>query len=246
VATFSDLSISRAATGHKLVAQASGLPSVMSTVFDISPGQKAVLVFSVQPGTTQVGAAISPAVRVAIQDAYGNVATSATDAFTASLGSNPRINRNGRGYTLQASASALSAATSTAFDITPGRAPRLVFRTTRGQLTAGEAMPAIEIELRDELDNLFTDSTADVTLSLGENATAAQLLGVRGHDDDERARRRAHHGRLQCAAPDGARGEEVRDAPRDQGRQPVPDRDDRPRRAARDVGEGSLDSLLHP
>jgi len=200
VAVFSDLSIHRAAAGHKLVAQANGLPAVSSTLFDISHGPKAALVFSVQPGTTQVGTAISPAVRVAIQDAYGNVDTSATDAVTVSLGNNPRngtlsgsrtvnaingvatfsellINRNGSGYTLQASASALPTAVSTAFDITPGRAPRLVFRPPPGQVIAGEAMPAIEIELRDELDNLFTGGTADVTVSLGENTAAAQLLG---------------------------------------------------------------------
>jgi MYXO-CTERM domain-containing protein len=87
------------------------------------------------------------------------------------------INRNGSGYSLQASASALPTAVSTAFDVTPGRAPRLVFRATPRQVIAGEAMPAIEIELRDELDNLFTGGTADVTVSLGENTAAAQLLG---------------------------------------------------------------------
>jgi MYXO-CTERM domain-containing protein len=201
VATFSELSINRAAQGYQLVAQGSGLPNVTSTAFDISAGQKTALVFSVQPGTTQAGVAISPAVRVSIQDAYGNVDTTATDAVTVALGNNPRnatlsgaltvnaingvatfsdlsINRNGQGYTLRASASALTSAASTSFDVTPGRAQRLVFRTTASQVAAGEALPTVEVELRDELDNLYTDSTAIVMLSLGENATAAQLLGT--------------------------------------------------------------------
>ena len=201
VATFSELSIARAATGYQLTAQASGLASASSAMFNISNGPKAALSFTVQPGTTQVGAAISPAVRVAIQDAYGNVDTSATDAVTVALGNNPRggaisgtqtvsaingvatfsdlsINRNGRGYTLQASAAALSSAASTSFDITPGNAPKLVFRTTAAQVAAGTALPSIEVELRDELDALDTGSTATVTLSLGENTTGAQLLGT--------------------------------------------------------------------
>jgi uncharacterized protein (TIGR03382 family) len=201
VATFNELSINRAAQGYQLVAQGGGLPNVTSTTFDISAGQKTALVFSVQPGTTQAGVAISPAVRVSIQDAYGNVDTTATDAVTVALGNNPRngtlsgtltvnaingvatfsdlsINRNGQGYTLRASANALTSAVSAAFDITQGRAQRLVFRATASQVAAGEMLPTVEVELRDELDNLYTDSTANVTLSLGENATAAQLLGT--------------------------------------------------------------------
>ncbi|HYI00011.1 S8 family serine peptidase, partial [Hyalangium sp.] len=199
-ATFSDLSIARAATGYQLTAQANGLANATSAMFDISSGPKAALAFTVQPGSTRVGTALSPAVRVAIQDAYGNVDTQATDAVTVALGSNPRngtlsggrtvnaingvatfsdlsINRNGKGYTLQASAGALSTAASTSFDITPGNAPKLVFRTTLDQATAGEALPSIDVELRDELDNLFTDGSASVTLSLGENTTGAQLFG---------------------------------------------------------------------
>ncbi len=201
VATFGDLSITRAAAGYELVVQASGLPAVTSSAFDISPGQKAALVFSVQPGSTQAGAAINPAVRVSIQDAYGNVDTSATDAVSVSLGSNPRngtlsgtttvgaingvatfsdlsINRSAAGYTLRASSGALSTASSNAFEITPGRAPRLVFRTTPSQVNAGEALSSIEVELRDELDSLDTDSAVNVVLGLGENTTAAQLLGT--------------------------------------------------------------------
>ena len=74
VATFSDLSIAHAATGYRLAAHADGLVDATSAAFDISHGPAAALAFTVQPGTTQAGSAISPAVRVAIQDAFGNVA----------------------------------------------------------------------------------------------------------------------------------------------------------------------------
>ncbi|WP_224361636.1 S8 family serine peptidase [Hyalangium versicolor] len=199
VASFSGLSVDKVGTGYTLTASAGAL-SATSAAFDIAHGPTAAAVFTVQPGSAPVGAVITPAVRVTLQDAYGNVATSATDAVTVAIGNNPRngtlsgtktanaingvatfsdlsINRNGKGYTLTASTGSLSA-TSTAFDITPGKSQKLVFRTTPSQVAAGSTLATIEVELRDELDNLLTDAPTSVTLGLGENPTAAQLLGV--------------------------------------------------------------------
>jgi MYXO-CTERM domain-containing protein len=139
-------------------------------------------------------------VKVALQDAFGNVATSATNSVTIALGNNPRngtlsgtrtvsaisgvaafsdlsINRKGEGYTLVASSGALSGATSAAFNITNGRGPHLVFHTVPSQVTAGEALPTIEVELQDELGNTFTESTESVVLSLGDNTAGGQLFG---------------------------------------------------------------------
>ncbi|MFL5346830.1 MAG: S8 family serine peptidase [Hyalangium sp.] len=201
VATFNDLSVARVGTGYQLVARANGLTDATSTAFDITHGPAAALVFTVQPGSAQAGTVISPAIQVTLQDAFGNVATSVTDAVTVAIGNNPRngtlsgtktvnaingvatfadlsINRNGKGYTLQASSGSLTAATSAVFDITPGKAPKLVFRTTVEQVTAGDALPSIEVELRDELDNVITESVTTVTLGLGANSAAGQLLGV--------------------------------------------------------------------
>jgi MYXO-CTERM domain-containing protein len=201
VATFSDLSIARAGTGYQLAAHATGLADATSGAFDISHGPAAAVAFTVQPSTAQAGTAISPAVRVALQDAFGNVATSATTAVTVAIGNNPRngtlsgtktvnaingvatfadlsIHRNGKGYTLEATAGALPTATSAAFDITPGKSQKLVFRTTPSQGVAGDSLSTIEVELRDELDNLITEVSTSVTLGLGENPAAAQLLGV--------------------------------------------------------------------
>jgi hypothetical protein len=200
VAVFNDLSISRAAAGYRLTAYAQGLLDASSAAFDISHGPAAALAFTVQPGNTPAGTTISPAVKVALQDAFGNVATSATNAITLAMGNNPRngtltgtttvsaingvatfadlsINRNGQGYTLAASSGALTGATSAAFDITPGRGPKLIFRSVPSQVTAGEALPGIEVELQDELGNTITDGTHSVTLSLGDNTAGGQLFG---------------------------------------------------------------------
>jgi len=200
VAMFSDLSIDRAGTGYRLVAHADQAADAISSAFNISHGPAAALAFTVQPSNTRAGNAITPAVRVTLQDAFGNVATSATDSVTIALGNNPRngtlsgtltvsaisgvatfsnlsINRKAEGYTLVASSGALTGATSTAFDITNGRGAHLVLNTVPSQVTAGEALPTIEVELRDELGNTFTESTESVVLSLGDNAAGGQLFG---------------------------------------------------------------------
>ena len=110
------------------------------------------LVFTVQPGTTGSGAAITPAIQVAAQDGAGNTLTSFTAPVAVTLGSNPAggtlsgtrtvdavagvatfadlwIDRAGTAYTLVASATGPAPATSAAFGITPGPAVRLAITT---------------------------------------------------------------------------------------------------------------------
>src|SRR3989454_736732 len=97
--------------------------------------------FTVQPSTTVAGQTITPAVKVAIQDAGGNTVTTATSVVTLAIGTNPAsgtlsgttsvaavngvatlsnlsINNVGTGYTLTATSGTLTIATSATFDIT--------------------------------------------------------------------------------------------------------------------------------
>jgi plastocyanin len=109
-----------------------------------NPGPTAAkLAFTAQPGVTAVGAAITPAVQVAVQTSSGTTVTSATDPITIALGSNPgsatlsgttvvnavsgvatfadlAISAPGGGYTLVASSGTLTGATSSPFDVTGG------------------------------------------------------------------------------------------------------------------------------
>ncbi len=99
------------------------------------------LVFTVQPVNAAVGAPITPAIKVQVQDAAGNPVTGATNPITISLANNPTgaalagsttvnavagtatfanlsLNKPGTGYTLAAtSTSGLTGAISTAFDV---------------------------------------------------------------------------------------------------------------------------------
>ena len=94
-----------------------------------------------QPTNVVGGAAITPAVAVTIEDASGNPVTTATNAVTMAIGTNPSsgtltgtltvnavagvatfanlsINAAGSGYTLAASATGLTGSTSSAFNVT--------------------------------------------------------------------------------------------------------------------------------
>src|SRR3989441_171520 len=140
VATFSTLSLNGAATGYTLTAAATGLTGATSSVFNISVGAAAKLVFTVQPSNAAAGAAITPAVQVAVQDAQGNIVTTATTSITVAIGTNPAsgtlsgtttvaavngvatfsnlsIDKAGTGYTLTVSATGLTGATSSAFNV---------------------------------------------------------------------------------------------------------------------------------
>src|SRR5881396_2490121 len=152
VATFFDLSLNKTGTGYTLTASASGLGPVTSTAFDITPGTASQLAFSVQPSNTVAGAAISPAVQVTALDPAGNLVPGFTGDVTMSLGTNPggstlggtttlaavngvasfatlTLDKTSTGYRLTGTATGLSTATSSAFNITAGTATQLVFGT---------------------------------------------------------------------------------------------------------------------
>src|SRR5205807_809520 len=76
-------------SGYTLAASATGLTGATSASFNVAPGAAASLVFSTQPSNAPAGAAISPAVVVTAQDAYGNTATGFAGTITIALGSNP-------------------------------------------------------------------------------------------------------------------------------------------------------------
>ena len=145
IATFPDLTLDKAGAGYTLSATAGGLAGTESVSFTVTAGPAARLAFVAQPRNTTAGAPISPAVKVAVQDALGNTVTDAADRVTLSLNPHPRggtlsgitamdavdgmtrfadlsINRaSGIPYALAAAAPGLAPATSTAFFVSPAR-----------------------------------------------------------------------------------------------------------------------------
>jgi hypothetical protein len=140
VATYSGLSIDKVGTGYTLVATSAGLSSGTSAAFNVTVGVAAKLAFVRNPGNAVAGQAFGIQPQVAIQDAGGNTVTSSTVSITVALGNNPTgatlngtksvnavsgvatftnlsITNSGTGYTLVATRTGLTSATSAAFNV---------------------------------------------------------------------------------------------------------------------------------
>jgi hypothetical protein len=202
IATFTDLSIDLAGTGYTLVATALDVTGVTSALFDIVPAAASALVFTVQPGTTAAGTPM-PAILVTALDAQGNTATGFVGEVTVGIGTNPAggilsgtqtvtaqdgiagfstlsINVAGSGYSLSATASGLTAATSATFAVVPGAANALTFVVQPGSATAGAPIPALQVAARDAAGNTVSDfaGVVSVVLTAGAGAGGATLSGT--------------------------------------------------------------------
>jgi hypothetical protein len=136
---FAGCRIDKAGT-YTLTATATGLASATSNSFTITAGAANKLAFTTQPTNKVAGFAITPAVTVTVQDAYGNTVTSSNASITVAIGTNPgggtlsgtktvaavngvatfstlSIDKAGTGYTLTAASSGLAGATSGTFNI---------------------------------------------------------------------------------------------------------------------------------
>jgi hypothetical protein len=202
VATFSTLSLNLAGAGYTLTASATGLTGATSSAFNITAGSAAKLVFIVQPSDAVAGAAIAPGVQLALQDAQGNTLTTATTSITLAIGTNPAsgtlagtttvaatsgvatfstlsLNTVGTGYTLTATATGLTSATSNAFNITVGAAAKLVFTVQPSNAVAGAAIaPAMQVTIQDAHGNTLTTATTSITVAIGTNPASGTLAGT--------------------------------------------------------------------
>jgi hypothetical protein len=202
VATFGDLSINKAGNNYTLRASDGSLTAAISDPFDIIPAGATQLAFAQQPSNTTAGALISPAVRVAIEDQFGNVVTGNNSTVSVAIASNPgggtlsgtttvtavsgvatfpnlSINKAGTGYTLAASDGALTGATSNAFNITPAAASQVVFITQPSDTAAGAVItPAVRVAVEDQFGNVVTGNTSNVTVAIGSNPSGGTLSGT--------------------------------------------------------------------
>jgi len=202
VATFPGLKIDKAGAGYTLVASSGALAQGTSQTFSITVGPATKLAFTVQPSNEAAGAAITPAVQVAVQDAGGNLVSTATNSITIALGNNPgggslagtlsgtasggvaqfsnlSIDKAGIDYTLQATASGLTTAVSTSFNIVAGTADHLAFIAQPSTAVAGVSIaPAVKVEVEDAIGNRVTTATTSVTLAILDNPNGGVLGGA--------------------------------------------------------------------
>jgi len=203
IASFGNLSIDRVQTGATLVASATGFSGATSLSFNVSAGPASRLVFTAQPSSAQSGAAIAPAIQVAVQDALGNTLTGDTRTISLAIGNNPggatlsgatsaaavagvatlsnvRLDKAGSGYTLVASATGVTSAMSAGFDVTPGPASRLSFlQSPPSSVTAGATFtPTVQVAVEDAAGNVVPGATNAVTVALTGGVPGAVLSGA--------------------------------------------------------------------
>lgn len=202
VATFADLRISGLGTGYTLSASSPGLGGAVSTPFPVAAPAGSKLVFMIQPGPVTAGAAMAPAIVVAVQDPAGNTLGSATSSISLAIGTNAgsgtlsgtttvaavngvatfsglSIDKAGTGYTLSAASPGLGAATSTPFTVTAGPASLLAFTVQpTATLTGAAILPAVAVAIRDGFGNPVTTATHSITIALGANPGGGALSGT--------------------------------------------------------------------
>jgi MYXO-CTERM domain-containing protein len=202
VAGFADLSLNRVGTGYTLSASASGMTSVTSAAFAITPAAASQLAFFVQPSNVPAGQFMAPPVQVEARDPFGNRATAFNGAITLALGNNPGpstlsgtlsgpatagvrayndllLDRTAAGYTMVATASGLAPATSSTFDVMPGAATSLVFVVQPSDAVAGVAIaPSVRVEVQDAQGNVVPTFVGEVSVAIGANPGNATLMGT--------------------------------------------------------------------
>jgi hypothetical protein len=138
VATFDDLTVDTANTGYSLDASAGAVGPVTSATFHVVAPVATSLVFDTQPTGTHIGVVVSPAVTVKVLDQNGVLLAGSTLAITVALTTaggatlGGTLTRSASGgiatfnnltvnkvalYTLHATGSGVTAATSAAFQI---------------------------------------------------------------------------------------------------------------------------------
>ena len=198
VATFTDVKIDKAGAGYRLIATSPGLVRASSAAFNVT-GTPARLAFTVLPATATAGAALSPAPKVSLLDAAGNVVTGATNPVTLIVAAGPagatlsgattvkavggvatfgglKPNKAGT-YYLRATAAGLSGATSGAFSVAAGPAKKMAFSRQPTNAAAGAALPAVQVRVQDAFGNACPTAANAVTLALSMNPTGAVLAG---------------------------------------------------------------------
>ena len=161
------------------------------------------LAFTTSPNNGVPHKAFTAQPVVAVQDAFGNTVTTAATPVALSIGANPgsgtlsgtrtvtsvngvasylalSIDLAGSGYTLVAASSGLTAATSSAFNLSPGQATRLVFATQPGDATAGTPFgiqPVVKVQ-DDFGNNAILGLETSLPLTLSISSGTGTLLGT--------------------------------------------------------------------
>ncbi len=205
VATFTNPSIDTAG-GYLLQAHDTYVTSANSSPIIVTPAAASSLAIFQEPSNATAGVTNSPAVIVAIEDQYGNVATTNTSTVTISVASGPTtvfdtsstlsvagksgiatfsklILDTAGSYTLSAADGTLAGAPSSSFNVGAAAPAQVVFFSQPSNTKAGVAIsPAVTAFVMDKFGNLATTNNSLVTITVASGPTTtfdtSSTLGV--------------------------------------------------------------------
>jgi hypothetical protein len=140
VAVLSSLTLTKAASGYPLSVASSGLRGSRTSALAVTPAAASQLSIVTQPPSS-IAQSASFGLVLAIEDAFGNIVTSASNSVTVAFANNPTnaklggttsvkatngyvtfsnlsINKRGTGYTLKLTTAGLTGATTSAIQVT--------------------------------------------------------------------------------------------------------------------------------
>ena len=200
VATFSGLTLTTAGSNYTLVVSSSGLSEAVTSSITVTPLAASEVGFTQQPpGSVTAGSGFG--LQAAIEDIYGNVVTSATGTVSVALANNPggatlggsltvtasqglatfsglTLTTAATGYTLAASSSGLSGATSSAITVTPAAATQLVISQQPPASVVVNSPFGLQATIEDAYGNVVTSAGNTVKVALANNPAGAKLGGT--------------------------------------------------------------------
>ena len=188
VATFSDLTLTTAATGYTLEISGMGVDSTTTSAITVSPAAATQLAITQQPPASVI---VNKAfgLQATIEDPYGNVETGDNAALAVALANNPGgatlggtlgVNANlgvadftaltldsvGSGYTLQVSGDGLASATTNGITVTPVPATKLVItQEPPAGVIAGTSF-GLTVQAEDNSGDFASTFSGSVTVAL--------------------------------------------------------------------------------
>jgi hypothetical protein len=187
VATFSNLVIN--ATGaYTLTASDGSDTGATSSSINISPAAASKLVITQAPSSGTAGQALGTALKVAVEDAFGNVVTNNTSTVAIAMASGPAgfasgsttsvaavsgiatfgnlIANTAGSYTFSLTGGSLTGATSGSVTVNPGAASTLSLMQTPASGTVNQALnPSVQVAIKDQFGNVVTGNTSTVTVA---------------------------------------------------------------------------------
>ena len=198
VAAFSGLTIDTAASGYVLQARTNGLSSASTGPISVTPTATELEVLTQPPASVVAGTGFG--LTIAVADASGNLVATFDGNVTIALAANPgggelsgeltvtavngvatftglSINVASAGYTLQATSSGLTAATTSAVTVGVGPVPHLQIFDNPGPIIAGSPFE-VTVDVEDSTGATEMDFAGTVTVVLARNPTGAILGGT--------------------------------------------------------------------